>query len=290
MKKVLTTITAIFSLATSMAQDFSFQLFFRDAAGNKDTITLGYDLLATDSIDASFGETNIISTPLNSGLDVRITNEWRNRSFHNNTPGTFHTKKQITFHDCANPSIIAQSIDIYTQNWPVTAIWNSSLFSDPCRDGSVFTSIVAGGWWDTGSPSNLSQNILKTRDSITFSSNIAHPYSDAYSYIKGNDTIPVFWQAFGDRSTIINISVQEPTKAKNNLKVFPNPVNESFSIEVSQEFGTIENVQIISLLGQSVMVANKISDINISKLSQGLYLVLVTDNKGNRGWTRIIKE
>src|SRR5690554_7600324 len=58
----------------SLTPEFEFQLYFEDAAGNRDTVTLGYDQLATDTINSQFGEVNLLNTPWGNGLDVRIGN------------------------------------------------------------------------------------------------------------------------------------------------------------------------------------------------------------------------
>ncbi len=63
-----------------IAQEFSFTLNFEDALGNTDSLIIGYDNNGTDGIDAAFGEVNIISVPYNSGIDVRISDEWWNRT------------------------------------------------------------------------------------------------------------------------------------------------------------------------------------------------------------------
>ncbi len=90
MKKLLTITIILCLLSAAQGQSFSFQLFFSDAQGNRDTIILGTDDLATDTIDTALGEVNIIGLPIDSGLDIRITDEWRNRNW-NQIPGTFHT-------------------------------------------------------------------------------------------------------------------------------------------------------------------------------------------------------
>ena len=56
---------ALFSLIwhLSFAQSFSFELYFEDANGAKDTLEFGYDPSATDSIDPIFQEINIIAQP-----------------------------------------------------------------------------------------------------------------------------------------------------------------------------------------------------------------------------------
>lgn len=289
MKKILFVIATFCFLTTAHGQQFSFQMFFTDAVGNKDTITLGYDLLATDSIDSYFGEVNIIKQPLKTTLDVRITNEWENRIFHYKSE-TFHAKKQITSYDCKSFNYNhIQTIDIHTKHWPVTATWNNTIFNDACRNGSVFTSINPGGWWDTGSPSSLYGAILADNSSVTFSSNVGSSYNSNYSYIKDKDTIPVFWLAIADIS-ILNTSVNEISNSKKVLNVFPNPASEKISIKVPPQFGTVNRTTIFSSVGQMVLTTKIINDINIAQLAKGIYFVEVTNEKGEKLWARTVKE
>ncbi|MBP9187081.1 MAG: T9SS type A sorting domain-containing protein [Bacteroidia bacterium] len=289
MKNIILLFCSAGVLASAQAQQFSFQMYFTDAIGNKDTLTLGYDLLATDSIDTMLGESNIITKPIDSGLDVRITDEWKNRE-RLNKPGTFHTKKQFVFYNCSTDYYNrVQTIDIHTKHWPVTATWDSSLFADTCRNGSVFTSINPGGWWDTGSPSDLWLKVLLLHDSVTFTSNIKEGFNSFYGYINGIDTIPVFWQTIGDKS-IINTSVSYISKTENTLKVFPNPTADNFSIQIPEQFGIVASIQLFSSTSQLVLTTKNTKDINISMLANGLYLVVITNEKGNKQWTRTIKE
>ena len=57
-------------ISTSLySQEFSFEMIFMDAIGNSDTIIMGYDENATDSVDLVFNEINIVDTPLNPVFD-----------------------------------------------------------------------------------------------------------------------------------------------------------------------------------------------------------------------------
>lgn len=71
MKKLLL-ILFLIPIYTMAQEEFSFELYFEDALGNKDTVILGYDPNATDVIDITFGEVNILSQPWGSNFDVRI--------------------------------------------------------------------------------------------------------------------------------------------------------------------------------------------------------------------------
>lgn len=282
MKKLVLLITALGYFASSYAQQFSFQMFFTDAVGNKDTITLGYDSTATDSIDALFGEVNIISNPLNNNLDVRITNSWNDAS----TPIYFHTKKQITFYDCTYTNFSVQAINIFTNHWPVTVEWEHSLFSDTCRNGSVFTSIHPGGWWDTGSPSDLFRAALSSATSpITFTSNFS---LTSYGYINANgDSIAVFWQAFGDAGLLYN-SISE-NEFNHEIKLFPNPSASIFNFEISNQFGQLKKMEIYSSIGKLIFKSDNPFVIDLTSFEKGIYMVVLTNDKGEKLKTIAVK-
>ncbi len=282
LKKLLFATIFAIVIFSAKGQQFSFQMFFRDAADNRDTITLGYDTTATDSIDASFSEVNIISVPLNNGLDVRITNEWRNRWSYK-SPGTFHTKKQITYYACKPFAHSLQTIDIFTKYWPVTVSWNKNLFTDSCRYGSVFTSVNPGGWWDTGSPSNLWRKGLRWNDSVTFTTNIitTDGFPNLFGYINSNgDTIPVFWQAFGD-TTVLWTGVFEWKTNNSRIAVFPNPATDYLNISLNKSSANIHRVEIFNLFGEVVFTSGQLINLYIAKLSAGFYIVKLTNEDGS---------
>jgi len=118
--------------------EFSFDLYFEDALGNRDTITLGYDPLATDGIDSQFGEENIIALPWDSVFEVRIGDKtysgtnWL-------SDNSYLTKRQILQSYCDNSTISNRvSLQLKSTNFPVKVKWNRELFAnDSCRFFSV---------------------------------------------------------------------------------------------------------------------------------------------------------
>jgi len=269
-------------------QEFSFQMNFEDSAGNKDSLTIGYDINATDSIDAIFGETNIISTPLSAGLDVRVTNEWYNRMSLPSTTGTFHTKKQIVDKDFV-PFI---NIDIFTNHWPVTASWDNLQFNNNVRNGSFFTSINPGGWWDTGSPSNLYKVDFKSTNQVTFTSNISvfnGFFNDNYAYINGSsDTISVFWLAFGD-STSFPTGINK-TRAQEDIKIFPNPTSNYLTIQPTEPNLKIGQIQLFDLSGKEQEIKLTEDLVNLESISEGMYFMRLTLQNGQTVMKKIIKK
>jgi hypothetical protein len=281
MKNLLLIIMTLCLIDTANSQEFSFQMFFSDAIGNKDTITFGYDSSATDTIDAVFGEVDIIDVPFDTSLDVRVTNEWQNRN-HLGIPGSFHTKKQIT------PKGSINSLDIITKYWPVTASWDTALFIEYERKGSVITSLTPGGWWDTGSPSDLWRQELLRSGTVMFTSNFQHWFEPYFSYINdSNDTIPVFWQIFAD-TTFLYVGVNELTTDRQKAVIFPNPAMDKFNIRVPAQFGEIFSIEMFSSAGKLVLKTTKTTDINIIGFERGLYLVTATNGDGEKISARMI--
>jgi hypothetical protein len=256
-------------------------MYFEDAIGNQDTLTLGYDLNGTDTIDSIFGEININDVPLDSSFDVRISNFlW--------AEGDFQIKKQIVNNNC--PWFNHISIEFSCNNWPVTASWDESLFTDSCRNGSVLTSVHPGFWWDNNGPSDLYIQELSLTDQVTFSSNTSTDGLDEYyNYVTDQlDTISVFWFAFAD-STLLSTSIIE---IPNNvgISVYPNPASELIQIKLFNENEMIKDVQLFDFSGKELKAVFIDDNLNISHLKNGIYIIQVQASSGFMYNTKIIKE
>lgn len=273
MIKYILTALLLTMFTNIQAQKFTFSIFFIDSKNNKDTISLGYDDFATDSIDEQFGELNIISRPLSSGLDVRVTNEWWNRKSYTKTPGTYHTKKQIIKYP-RNGFFNLNSIDIKTNNWPITITWDSALFNDDLRSRSFITSIPIGGWWDVGSPSNLNVQFFQDINSINFSSNVSKNYNPNYCYIKDMDTISVFWQSYANSSFRIINSFAKAINSNNKLNIYPNPSSNVLNIELEED-KMWQRIELINTLGKVVKEESFAKSLDIQSLPAGMYYLKI---------------
>ncbi|MGE4542136.1 MAG: T9SS type A sorting domain-containing protein [Bacteroidales bacterium] len=283
MKKLYTLFFLLIISQFVSAQEFSFQMYFEDAIGNKDTLTIGFDRNGTDTIDTEFGEVNLISIPLDTSFDVRISNEWQNRVYHQ-MPGTFHTKKQIIEQKECGVWYSVNSIDIFTDNWPVTMHWDSTLFVDTCLNGSLFTSVNPGGWWDTGG----FREVLGGNSSLTFEPN--YPYhDDNYGYInENNDTIDVFWQTFGDFSILI-LGTDEFASNK-DFQLYPNPTINTITIDFKGQDFNIKEIQVLNMNGKSQPIIVSGKNIDLTKIPDGLYLIRLTLSNGETITKKIIKK
>jgi len=283
MKKlmVITFLLCLFQIAKS--QDFQFNMFFEDAIGNKDTLTIGYDIHGTELIDQSFGEENIIGIALDSVFDVRISD-----AFFNYGNATFHTKKQILPDSCLGWWFPVVSIDIKCENWPVTATWDNSLFNIECREGSVFTSFHPGGWWDVGGfPSDLNRVELANENHVTFTSNYnpSLKFNDNYAYINtSNDTIPVFWMAFGS-PTQITLTIESVSYEINS---YPNPVDELYYFDIPNDL--IKEIKIVDMAGRSKIVDFENGYIDMRSFQTGYYVLIVNSQNGKILIKKIMKK
>ena len=282
-KKILLPLFFLLIVESSIAQEFMFQLNFTDAIGNKDSLLIGYDIAGTDTVDAAFGEVNIISTPLDTAFDVRISSVYNTFGSWPPTSNNFQLKKQITNQNntCYFSTI---TIDIFANHWPITATWNNLLLNDTCLEGSVFTSVHPGGWWDVGSTSDLYLRELAIFDSVTFSSNnngslytplLGQTFNSGAYLNTNNDTISVFWLKLGD-STILNTAINQ-LALNNRINVYPNPANEVLNISIAKEIDlTHAKISLVDISGREVLnqrINSRESAININHLQNGVYVL-----------------
>ncbi|MBW7868067.1 MAG: T9SS type A sorting domain-containing protein [Brumimicrobium sp.] len=272
----------------SQIPEFEFQLYFEDAAGNKDTITLGYDALATDSIDALFGEVDLTSIPWKtSGIEVRISDP-KGQPF---LYPSYESKKQIINYTCSSANL--QQINIFTKNWPVTIIWEA-ISVDSCIKGSLITSYQPGGWFDVPGPSNM--GVVSFFDFFdggsgglygdTFSSNVeAWGSGYPYSYTNSNgDTISAFWQKFGTME-LITMGVQQ-NEIEKQIQVSPNPFMNNFKLS---EPISLDKIKLIDLKGNEVYLRKEGEFYTPLKCATGMYFLIIRGEKGQQIF-KIIKQ
>ncbi|WP_164975212.1 T9SS type A sorting domain-containing protein [Lutibacter sp. HS1-25] len=87
------------------------------------------------------------------------------------------------------------------------------------------------------------------------------------------------------------LSVDDPINFKQKIKIYPNPTNGSFTIKTGESGW--ENVSIFSMLGVKVYSNNSGQEkltINTKEynMNNGLYLVVITDQQGNRSTQKLI--
>lgn len=286
-KGILVAITMLIGLQQLEAQQFSFEMYFQDSTGNLDTIVLGYDTLGTEYIDTAFGELNVLNGQKKNGLDVRIVQYIAGIG----TNDTIATKTQILPIDCdKNRPHIYTTIEITTNNWPVTASWDSTLFIDSCNRNSLLTSIHPGGWFDTGSPSDLYTVICQSINAVSFSSQVERYnntvlVNENYAYLDPNrDTVSKFWFTF---NYDFRSAIESPKLASHYLKVYPNPSTDRLYFTNAED---IESIECFATNGQQVDIAFTNDHIAINTLPAGIYYLQITLKTSQQTTKRFVKE
>ncbi len=282
MKKWIFYTLFTFILGNCFAQtpEFEFQLYFEDAVGNKDTVTLGYDALATDSIDAAFGEVNILNQPWGNGLDVRV-----GKSHFMSNNSSFLAKKQILKSFCIPPSTNyinnfseEATIHFYTSNYPIRVMWDKNLFNnDPCVKMSIiyseFHGFDPGGYMLLGNP---------VHDSIIIDSTLVNVMG--YTLESYMDTMK--------RIGILNFRFAQdnPLGLSDDMaivrSIYPNPILNGSILTIN----TVGSYQILNELGaivQEGMISENTIPINMNH--SGFYILNVKNNNKNKKIKLIVK-
>ncbi|MCS7029868.1 MAG: T9SS type A sorting domain-containing protein, partial [Bacteroidia bacterium] len=124
--------------------EFQFTIQINDNAGNKDSVIIGYDPMATDTIDTSFGEVFIpYSTPFDSVFGARALTP----SYYPPEVADGFTKKQIANkYTLMDPCItsgggkvrVVVLVRAKRKNFPLTVKYNHSLFvPNSCHDSTL---------------------------------------------------------------------------------------------------------------------------------------------------------
>lgn len=256
-------------------EEFSFQLAFSDGLENQDTLILGYDSQATDSIDEDFGETNIITQPWESNLDVRSITHYYPSSV--GSP-TFHSKKQIIAKTCDFDFKIL--IGIKVVNYPLRITWDTTLFqTDSCRMASILSCCAQLETDFYLGPSiflsNLYPSLLHSGDTLIIDAATSDMIS---TYSAGNVDILLFWLSFANPSNFSTTSIDEADM--HGFQIFPNPTISYTNYSCSEEFlgGTIQVCDILGNVLWEDQISAKRSTIPIfSSLSSGTYMVKLSN-------------
>jgi hypothetical protein len=243
-------------------------------------LTLGYDDNATSGLDPIFGETNSITQPWDSVFEVRITDEYWNRIFLQTGSGTFHLDKQIATKTNCDTWPYYPTIDIKTENFPVTISWDSTLFDNTCIKGSFITAIEYGMWFHVA-PEFLSQ---KSSCKIANGNDINNPNAGSYYNSTDGDNIYTIWFGFADFN-LLTASIDEPFI--NSVSIAPNPFANSFTIDSDTPFSAIN---LVDAMGKNIRFERNAHSITPINCSSGIYFLSVLFENGQSSKYKLIKQ
>ena len=279
MRHKITSLIALLALVTATqataqsTPEFSFVLYVTDALGNRDSIVLGYDATATDTADAIFGDTNIANTPIDSVLDLRLTDYY--------TPLDYQSENAIFKYSCdsafnRNDGRGLGYLMLRAKNYPVTFSWNIQQFlgaNNTCHRGTVIADSRIYLQYANLNIQGTFHNILSFSGSYT--TNYAASYIDYTTTTLNHGRIDtVFLMPFGFLDTAIQVGIQESRMAE-PLAVYPNPAKTYAEVVVPAAAGEIGAVLIFDVQGQQISlpysVAGERLSLNTSELAAGFY-------------------
>lgn len=85
---------------------------------------------------------------------------------------------------------------------------------------------------------------------------------------------------------LITTSLYE--KDSENIKLYPNPASSEIYVELSGNMNQIDNLQMVSIQGQVLNQSQKAHHINVSTLSEGMYILQIELTSGERISNRVL--
>jgi len=270
------------------AQQFSFQLYISDSLGNTDTLTLGYDANATDSIDAGFGEVNIINQAWDTALEVR-TCPYGDWDFAMQFQPAFESKKQIMhfvpqapynpYHAQLSTPFL---VEIHSANQrPYYLSWDSTLFADSSRANSGIYAISSAvvPWYGLS---------LSSVSHFTFQSDW---FTDDSYYINNNDTIWVLFFRFISSNVV---GINQSSQDNKPINLYPNPANDIINFDLNSMSQKSE-LLIFNSLGQIVRQINidkgkQSIQVDIANLLNGVYFYKLIEESGKSTSGKFVKD
>ena len=222
MNAITTLFLVLAPLGLLQAQAFAFELWLEDAAGQKDTITIGYDAGASYGIDPQFGETDIKTAPFPDSMEVRAAGYLYDDlnifcfELSQADPTSFHSKVLILDDECmSTPEHEPGVFLIANAQFPVTVRWDQGLFENACRNRSLLTDWLPGGWFDAPCENN---GIIRLNEQSEVQ---LVPAAGAYMP-NATDTAYLYFVAFRGDSTIVG--TPRPG-GRTEISLFPNPAS-----------------------------------------------------------------
>lgn len=302
-----------YTVAGQLQPMFQTTLYFEDAVGNKDSISVGFDTLANSSFNPQFGEMDI-STPFDSIFEVRATN-WSSFGW---GEGAYILSKKIISaaeSNAGDPLCYTGGgaiFFIHARYQPIRVSWQQSDFDDYCVRGSFFTPdrvhqmIDLWDWLEMpairfGCAAGTNTYELALGDA--FQAPLEIPYiamqetegssgelDSIYGVALGLGIADGYFVPCNQIATHEN----QQHRLRYDFEILPNPAAEQISI-INQHGVNIHALTVYNRLGERVAEypaeQNRSQmDLNISPLAPGIYLVVQRFANGRistRKWVKM---
>jgi hypothetical protein len=266
------------------------KLFFEDGIGNKDSISIGHDLISNGDFNPEFGEINIKEVPWNSVFEARASH---NEGANGHASPKVLSKKIIGsteagLHPTYGCLFVREPIKFFVKikNFPLKISWNSEDHNDFCNIKNFITphilpQVLPGWHKDTAGLANPIKYACLANENHYTINNFSKVDNDFFEFLlepnsNGSfDTIHGFYLSFKTQSSSFSpcsgtVDVLDLIKQDLQLTTFPNPTTNFINLE-STEFLTWELFDIHGKLikwGRELMI-------DIQDLNDGIYFLKV---------------
>jgi hypothetical protein len=291
------------AFSQTLTPAFSVKIAFEDKAKHKDTITIGYDPLATnDGIDTIFGEQDTWTQPWDSLFDVRVSHNPYNL-------GKIAVAKQTTdtlYCYESEPSYIFSSTAVFGvyfrckgQNFPITISWDYTLFwGQSCHAWSAIVYNCASSvpsifpvqrlspapgvfnlqmpdQYPSGYMSSISSNVLAPGGGIVSDTVYSFPIYLSSKFDLFNDT----W----------TVSIKDQTVSQLASNVYPNPAQNEVNVTLPEPawcYITDMSGKVV----QNTYLQAGTTTTDVSTLPKGLYLMRLQGKNQRQSVHKLVVE
>ncbi len=257
------------------SQEFKTTIWLEDINGRIDSVTIGYDPLATESINSIFGVLDISNRPWTTfeirASQIDVTEIINGEDVTNPRPlnelSRYQTKTEIIPKNCLSKIEVSNQagympfigLFIATDAFPIKIRWNQVEFESDCLNKSVVTDWPITTWWDIPCCPNLEigQTLFSKKNEI-----VIHHHTGMQVVNENSDTLIMLTIALKDGLETNTAEFEDFS----NLTIFPNPSNSSFYLPKGAEV-----VRIINQSGRPM--AYQIAGHEIIIEEQGMFYV-----------------
>lgn len=282
-------------LSSSMllnAQQFSTQFYFTDTLGNQDTVTVGFDPVATRGVDAAFGEVDMKEVPFGEQLEVRVghVNDanfgcFPGFSFIENIDSdqsdiiVRNGKKEFSGLRCNNgvlEYINAGRMTFFVKNsaLPMRMNWDTLAFTNTCLNQTFITDWHPNLWFD----------VTCGNDSLFF-----FKLNEITELWIGQPTNIQIVDRSGDTLSMVHIgwdgdfTSSTKSQALPTFQTFPNPAQDQLTIQLPDpKSRPWKLLNINGAIVKTGTINSATEQINLEDLTDGIYFLQVASFKAKR--------
>jgi hypothetical protein len=282
--------------AQSKKATFEMKIYFEDAKGNKDSVTVGYDKTASYNIDKTFNEDEI-TVPFDSVFEVRVL------KFGSYWDSPIAGKRRIARVESEVIPLYKLSIAINSKYPPVKIRHKENLANEnfPFMHRAIlakndYIHLVENGWYNAYDWVCFAGQNEISMDMITVAT--LKPWYTRNYMVNGKAGLQKIknleFIQFLNGPSCSEILPTEEIFQLQTLKVFPNPASEYLQISINEEIQSKDIELYITDINGKILQKKKALNLNnekieVADLPQGMYFLQITNTKKVIATTKFIK-